>query len=146
MVIFLSACVEGILWSFTNFYLQRKFADQPIQISYKMTKERLFTPSWPTKKRILEWEFYEKYNLASESFLFNKETLVETFFESVFGKLKCDCQCLHFWHNFTYLSLSTILIWTSICGSVQYKRNIQNRKIQSKRVLGLLKYTSASRS
>ncbi len=25
MVIFLSACVQGILWFFTNFYLQRKF-------------------------------------------------------------------------------------------------------------------------
>ena len=40
--------------------------------------------------------FYEKHNLASESLLFNKETLVEIFFESVFGKLKCDCRCLHF--------------------------------------------------
>ncbi len=38
-------------------------------------------------------------------------------------------------------SLSNILIWTSTCGSAPYKRNIQNRKIQSKRVLGLMKYT-----
>ena len=34
---------------------------------------------------------------------------------------------------------SNILIWTSTCGSVWYKRNIQNREIQSKRVLGLIK-------
>jgi hypothetical protein len=35
-------------------------AGQPIQISYKMTKERPFTPSGLTKKRTLEQEFYEK--------------------------------------------------------------------------------------
>jgi hypothetical protein len=40
--------------------------------------------------------FYEKYNLASKSFLFNKEIKVEIFFESMFGKSKCDCRCLHF--------------------------------------------------
>ncbi len=43
--------------------------------------------------------FYKKHNLASKLFLFNKETQVEIFFESVFRKWKCDCQCLHFWHN-----------------------------------------------
>ncbi len=69
-----------------------RLAGQPIQISYKMTKERPFAPSGLTKKRTLEQEFYKKYNLASKSFLFNKETLVEIFFESVFGKLKCDCR------------------------------------------------------
>ncbi len=52
-----------------------------------------------------------------------------------------DCRCLHFWHNFLYLSLSNILIWTSTCESAQYKRNIQNRKIQSKRMLDLMQYT-----
>jgi hypothetical protein len=44
-------------------------------------------------------------------------------------------------------SLSNILIRTSTCGSVRYKRKIQNRKIpysiQSKRVLGLIIHTSA---
>jgi hypothetical protein len=105
-------------------------AGQPIQITYKMTKERPFTPSWLTKTRTLEQDFYENHNLASESFLFNKETLVEIFFDSVFG----------------YLSLSNVLIWTSTCESVQYKRNIQNRKIQSKRVLGLMIYTLVYRS
>ncbi len=40
--------------------------------------------------------FYEKHNLASKLFLFNKETQVEIFFEPVFGKSKCDCRCLHF--------------------------------------------------
>ncbi len=38
-------------------------------------------------------------------------------------------------------SLSNILISTSTCGSVQYKRNIPNIKIQIKTVLGLMKYT-----
>ncbi len=38
-------------------------------------------------------------------------------------------------------SLSNVPIWTSTCGSERYKRKIQNRKIQSKRVLGHLKYT-----
>jgi hypothetical protein len=33
--------------------------------------------------------FYEKHNLASKLFLFNKETQVEIFFESVFGKSMC---------------------------------------------------------
>ncbi len=108
----------------------------------------------------------------------------------MFRKSKCDCRCLHFWHDYLcwepsmlwardqlvlcnwsyrlmsiareykkheknfnspstketpsdilYLSLSNILIWTSTCESARYKRNIQNRKIQSKRVLGLMKYT-----
>jgi hypothetical protein len=40
--------------------------------------------------------FYEKHNMGSKLFLFNKETKVEIFFESVFGKSKCDCWCLHF--------------------------------------------------
>jgi hypothetical protein len=35
--------------------------------------------------------FYKKHNLASKLFLFNKETQVEIFFESMFGKSKCDC-------------------------------------------------------
>ncbi len=38
-------------------------------------------------------------------------------------------------------SLINILIRTSTCGSVRYKRKILNKKIQSKRVLGLTKYT-----
>jgi hypothetical protein len=40
--------------------------------------------------------FYEKHNLASKLFLFYKETQVGIFFESVFGKSKCDCRCSHF--------------------------------------------------
>ncbi len=39
---------------------------------------------------------YGKHNLASKLFLFYNETQVEIFFESVFGKSKCDCRCLHF--------------------------------------------------
>jgi hypothetical protein len=85
-------------------------------ISYKMTKERLFTPFGLNKKWTLEQECYKKQNLASKSFLINKETLVEIFFESVFKKLKCDCRCLHFWHNCCFLqsSVSLILITMSL--------------------------------
>jgi hypothetical protein len=34
--------------------------------------------------------FYEKHKLASKSYLFNKETQVDIFFESVFGKSNCS--------------------------------------------------------
>ncbi len=34
--------------------------------------------------------FYKKHKLACKSFLFNKETQVEIFFESVFGKSNCS--------------------------------------------------------
>jgi hypothetical protein len=37
-----------------------RLVGQLIQISYKMTKERPFTPSGLAKKRTLEQEFYEK--------------------------------------------------------------------------------------
>ncbi len=46
---------------------------------------------------------YKKHNLASKSFLFNKETQVEIFFESVLGKSKCVCRCWHFWHDCCFL-------------------------------------------
>ncbi len=39
---------------------------------------------------------YEKHNLASKLFFFNKGTKAEIFFDSVFGKSKCGCRCLHF--------------------------------------------------
>ncbi len=54
--------------------------------------------------------FYKKHNLASELFLFNKEILVEIFFECVFGRLKCDCRCSHFWHDCCFLESSVSLI------------------------------------
>jgi hypothetical protein len=34
--------------------------------------------------------FYKKHNLPRKLFLFNKETQVEIFFESVFGKYNCS--------------------------------------------------------
>ncbi len=58
---------------------------------------------------------YDRHILASKFFLKNKETGY-----AFFRKSKCDCQCLHFWHNFLYLSLSNILIWTSICKAVRF--------------------------
>ncbi len=36
------------------------------------------------------YRFYEKDNLTSKLFLFNKETQVEIFFESVFRKSNCS--------------------------------------------------------
>jgi hypothetical protein len=52
--------------------------------------------------------FYEKHNFSSKLFLFNKETQLEIFIESVFGKSMCDCWCLHF--DTIAASLSNILI------------------------------------
>ncbi len=66
------------------------------------TYEKLYFGNHPTIR------FYKKHNLASKLFLFNKETQVEIFFESVFGKSKCGCQCLHL--DTFAASLSNILI------------------------------------
>ncbi len=98
---FLSVCVEGIPWLFTNFYLQRNFS--------------IFLRNYHDCKMILYWQIdlgviYKKHILASKLFLFKKETLVEIFFDSVFGKSKCDNRCLHFWHNCCFLESSVSLI------------------------------------
>ncbi len=140
---FLSACIEGILWLITNFYLQRKFLvflrndcdcrvidpynrlpqEWPhggIQsIGWLANQSRFITKSLKrghvhnldtlkknsqtnillkkaqTHKKMNFGKhpmlrFYEKHNLASKSFLFNKETQVEIFFKSVFGKSNCS--------------------------------------------------------
>ncbi len=60
--------------------------------------------------------FYEKHNLASKSFLLNKETQVDFFLWSCVWKSKCDCWCLHFWHNCCFFesSVSLILITMSL--------------------------------
>jgi hypothetical protein len=132
MVIFLSACIEGMIWLFTNYYLQRKLSiflrndhdctvvdpynhlpqDWPhggIQrIGWPANRSR-FNTKWLKRGRIHNldlkkkgsWSkillkkaqthqklnfgkhqmlrFYEKHNLASKLFLFNKETQVELF-------------------------------------------------------------------
>ncbi len=74
--------------------------------------------------------FYKKHNFASKLFFFNKET------QEIFSLNQCSenksviaSVCIF---DTIAASLSNILIWTSTCGSVRYKRNIQNRKIQSK--------------
>ncbi len=54
---------------------------------------------------------------------------------SIVQEIKVWLPVFAFCLDFLYLSLSNILIWTSTCGSAGYKRNIQNRKIQSKRVV-----------
>ncbi len=72
--------------------LKKEFSDK-ILLKKSQTHENLNFGKHPMLR------CYEKHNLASKSFLFNKETQVEIIFESVFGKSKCDCQCLHFWHD-----------------------------------------------
>jgi hypothetical protein len=52
--------------------------------------------------------FYEKHNLASKLFLFNKETQVEICFESVFRKSSVIASVCIF--NMIAASLSNILI------------------------------------
>ncbi len=163
MVIFLSAWIEGILWLFTNFYLQRKFliflrnnCDCKVVDTYNplpqdwphggiqrigwTANQSRFVTKWLKRGRVHNLDslknellnknpakkaqthknsnfgkhpmlrFYKKHNLASKSFLFNKETQVENFFESVLGKSKCDCRCLHFWHKCCFLESSVSLI------------------------------------
>ncbi len=130
-------CIEGILWLFTNFYLHRKFLiflrndwDCKVVDPYNAIKRYTVIESSDFMRNI-PWlaSYFCKRKKPNKNFLRNcvQEIIVWLL---VFA----------FWHNFTYLSLSNILILTSTCGSVQYKRKIQNRKIKSKRVLGLTKY------
>ncbi len=60
--------------------------------------------------------FYENHNLVSVSFLLSKETNVVFFFKAVIGESKCDCLCLHFWHDCCFIesSVSLILITMSL--------------------------------
>ncbi len=102
MVIFLSACVEGILRLFTNFYFQRKFSISLrghvhnldslkkglsrtiILLKKAQTHNKLNVGKHPKLR------YYEQHKLASKSFLFNKDTQVDNFFESVFKKSNCS--------------------------------------------------------
>ncbi len=156
MVIFLSACIEGIIQLFTNFYVHRKLSiflrnDRDCKVVDPYNRLPQDWPhggiqriGWPANwsRFVTKWlkrghvhnldllkkelsdknpakkstntkkmnfgkhpmlRFYKKHNLASKSFLFNKETQVENFFESVFRKSKCDCRCSHFWHDCCFL-------------------------------------------
>ncbi len=156
MVIFLSACIEGMIWLFTSFYMQRKLSiflrndrdckvvDPYNHLPQEWPHRGIQRIGWPANwsRFVTKWlkrgcvynldllkkelsnkkpakkstntgnsnfgkhpmlRFYEKHNLASKLFLFNKETQAEIFFESVFGKSKCDCWCSHFWHNCCFL-------------------------------------------
>ncbi len=137
-----------------------RLAGQPIQIYYKMNKKRPCTQSGFAKKRTLEqkscWKKHKQTNnqiLASTQCLdFTRNT---TWLASCFSLIKkpkykfslnlCSRnQSVIAGVGIFYMiaaSLSNILIWTSTCGSVRYKRKIQSRKTQSKRVLGLTKYS-----
>ncbi len=95
--------------------------------------------------------FWHDFSYLSLSLNFNFIHKKDSF--SIFLRNYCDSKAVdlyntrkrntvkEFWHNFSYLSISNILTLTSTCGSVRYKIKIQNREIQSKRVLGLTKYT-----
>jgi hypothetical protein len=101
MVIFLSACIEGILQLFTNFYVQRKFSIflRGRVHNLDLLKKELLDNN-PAKKSLTHnklnvgkhpiLRFYKKHKLTSKLSLFNKETQVEIFFESVFGKSNCS--------------------------------------------------------
>ena len=133
MVIFLSAWVEGILWLFTNFYLHRKFL--------------IFLRNDRDCKAVDPFNARKRYAVIESSDLMkNTPWLVSCFCKikipnKNFSLIKVWLAVFLYWHDFIYLSQSNILTWTSTCGSVRYKRKIQNREIQSKRVLGLTKYT-----
>jgi hypothetical protein len=98
---FLSACIEGILRLFTNFYFQRKFSIflRGRVHNLDLLKSELLNDN-PAKKNLthdklnvgkhLMLRFYWKHKLASKLLLYNKETQVEVFFESVFGKSNCS--------------------------------------------------------
>ncbi len=126
----------------------------------KMTKKRPCTQSGFTKKRTLEQKSCKKRHkhtknqiLASTQCLdFTRNTSWLANYFSFIKKPKSKFSLNLCLGNQSVIasvcifdtiaaSLSNILIWTSTCGSERYKRNIHNRKIQSKRVLGLMKYT-----
>ncbi len=123
--------VKGILWSLTNFYLHRK-----VLIFLRNDSDCKDVDLYNTRKR---------YAVIESSDLMRNISWLASCFSKI-KKPNKHCSgnqsviaSFAFWHDFLYLSLSHILIWTSTCGSARYKRNIQNWKIQSKRVLGLMK-------
>ncbi len=125
-------CFEGILRLFTNFYLHRK-----VSIFLRNNSDYKDVDLYNTRQR---YAVIESLNLMRNTF----------WLSSCFSKItKPNEHCsgnqsviagVRILTRF-HISLSNILIWTSTCESVWYKRNVQNRKIQSKRVLGLMKYT-----
>ncbi len=138
MVIILSACVEGILWLFTNFYLHRQFSmflrnnrDCKAVDSYNARKRYAVIESLDLMRNI-PWlvSCFCKIKKPNKSFSLKLSKGNHSVIAGV---------CIL--TQFSYLSVSNILIQTSTCWSVRYKRKIQNRKIQSERVLGLMKYT-----
>ncbi len=115
-----------MLWSLTNFYLHRK-----VSIFLRNDSDCNDVDLYNTRKRYAVIDSLDL--MRNISWLVNPISIVQ--------EIKVWLPVFAFWYNFTYLSLSNILIWASSCGSAWYKRNIQNRKMQSKRVLGLMKYT-----
>ncbi len=130
----LNCLFEGILRLFTNFYLYRK-----VSIFWRKDSDCKDVDLYNTRKR---YTVIESLDLMRN---------ISWLARSCFSKIKKpDKHCsgnqsviagVCIFDSISYLSLSNILIWTSTCGSAGYKRNIQNRKLQSKRVIGLMKYT-----
>ncbi len=131
-------CVEGILQLFTNFYLHRR-----VLILLRNDRD---------SKAVDSYNAWKRYTvIESLDLMRNIPWLVSCFCKTKKPNKNYLRNCVQeiivwlpvftFWHDFTCLLLSNILIWNSSCGSVRYKRKIQNKKIQSKRVLGLTKYT-----
>ena len=136
-------CVEGILQLLINFHLQRKFS-----IMLRNDCDCKVVDQYNARKRyaVIESKDLLRNIPWLASCFYKKRNPIRIFLRNCVQEIIVWLPVFAFWHNLTYLSLSNILVWTSTCGSVRYKRNIQNRKIQSKRVLGLMKYTSASGS
>jgi hypothetical protein len=137
MVMFLSACIEGILWLFTNFYLQRKFS-----IFLRNNHDYKVVDPYNARKRytvIKSLDLMRNIPWLASCFCKIKKPNKKFYFKTAKKEIIVWLLVFAIWHNFTFSSLSNILIWSSTCGSVRYMRKIQNRKIQSKRVLGLTK-------
>ncbi len=127
-------CVEGILWLFTNFYLHRK-----VSFFLRNDSDCKDVDLYNTRKR---YAVIESLDLTRNiSWLASCFSKIKKPNKHCSGNQSVIAGVCIFWHDFLYLSLSNILIWTSTCESVRYKRKMQNWKIQSKRVLGLMKYT-----
>jgi hypothetical protein len=69
---------------YTIWICKKRTLEQKILLNKALTHEKLNFGKHPMLR------FYEKHNLASKLFLFNKKTQVEIFFEPVFGKSNCS--------------------------------------------------------
>jgi hypothetical protein len=144
------ACVEGILRLFTNFYLYRElliflrnYRDCDVVDQHNARK-------WYAviEKVWIALELYVRINLTSTLDCTRNIFWLASWFSKInkpnkhyLGNLSVIAGVRILTQFRIFILKSNILIWTSTYGYVRYKRNIQNRNIQSKRVLGCIKYT-----